>query len=185
MDTPMIDLNPLLADLNTRLISVGRVPFAQDAPRPAEAVEMMRVVIFVLGETRYAVDIRYVHEVARRSDFTPVPGLPAWILGVINLHGEIVSVVDLAAFLKVNLSVASHVPDMLVVAQAGDQRIGFMVNRVDLIYSFPADQVLSLPLRGEPQLVPFLRGAIDRDGDLIRLLDGERLLLGPQMQQFS
>jgi len=185
MDTPTVDLETLLADLNTRLISAGRVPFAQDAPRPAETVEMMRVVIFALGDTRYAVDIRYVNEVARRADFTPVPGLPAWVLGVINLHGDIVSVVDLAAFLKVNLPASPRAPDMLVVAQAGDQRIGFMVNRVDLIYSFPADQVLSLPLRGELELVPFLRGAIVRDGNLIRLIDGDRLLLGPHMQQFA
>jgi purine-binding chemotaxis protein CheW len=185
MDTPMVDLESLLADLNTRLISAGRVPFGQDTPRPAEAVEMMRVVIFVLGETRYAVDIRYVNEIARRADFTPVPGVPGWVLGVMNLHGEIVSVVDLAAFLKVSLPRSPRVPDMLVVAQAGDQKIGFMVDRVDLIYSFPADQVRSLSLRSELGLVPFLRGAIERDGDLIRLLDGERLLLGPHMQQFA
>jgi purine-binding chemotaxis protein CheW len=185
MDTPLVDLETLLVDLNTRLISAGRVPLAQAAPRPAEAVEMMRVVIFALGDTRYAVDIRYVHEIARRADFTPVPGLPGWVLGVMNLHGEIVSVVDLAAFLKVKLPAAPHAPDMLIVAQAGDQKIGFMVHRVELIYSFPADQVRSLPLRSELGLVPFLRGAIGRDGDFIRLLDGERLLFGPHMQQFA
>jgi hypothetical protein len=122
--------------LNTRLISAGRVPLAQ-AARPAEAVEMMRVVIFALGDTRYAVDIRYVHEIARRADFTPVPGLPGWVLGVMNLHGEIVSVVDLAAFLKVKLPAAPHAPDMLIVAQAGDQKLALWSTVLNLFILFP------------------------------------------------
>lgn len=180
-----VNLAALLADLNARLVTAASVPVPSMSAPAAEPAEMMRIVLFTLGETHYAVDIRYVSEVARRIDITHVPGLPAWILGVINLHGEIVSVVDLAAFLKLTVPSAMQSPDMLVVAQAADQKIGFMVNGVELIYTFPADQVFSLPLRDEPDLVPFLRGAVERDGQIIRLLDGERLLLGPQIQQFS
>lgn len=181
----LVNLEALLVDLNARLVTAGSVPLPRSQSPAAAPAEIMRIVIFLLNEVRYAVDIRYVNEVARRSDMTRVPGLPTWVLGVLNLHGEIVSVVDLPAFLKLNIPAARRTPDMLIVAQTADQKIGLMVDGVELIYAFPTDQVFSLPLRGEPELVPYLRGAVEREGQLIRLLDGERLLLGPNMQQFA
>ena len=73
----------------------------------------------------------------------------------------------------------------MIVAQAADQRIGLVVDDVELIYSFPVEQVLSPPFKVEPGIVPYLRGAVERDQEYIRLLECERLLLGQQMQQFS
>jgi chemotaxis signal transduction protein len=74
---------------------------------------------------------------------------------------------------------------MMLVAQAADLKIGLMVDRVESIYRFPFEWVISPPFRLEPGLVAYLRGAVDRDGQMIRVLECERLLRGPKMQQFS
>jgi purine-binding chemotaxis protein CheW len=154
-----------------------------------------RGVLFTLNGVRYAVDIRYVTEIEREYRITPVPGLPGWVLGVINLHGEIVSVVDLARFLRVDLPAAPRPPGMLLVAHAGAQQIGLMVDRVEHIVPYSADELLSPPFETGPDLAKVLQGVIkhdrsfdgviERDQPFIRVLDCEKLLLSSAMQQFS
>jgi chemotaxis signal transduction protein len=73
----------------------------------------------------------------------------------------------------------------MIVAKAADQQIGLIVDEIDVIYHVTSEQVISPPFSVEPVLVPYLRGAIERGSDFIRLLDCQRLLLGQQMQQFS
>lgn len=179
-----IDLSALLAEISSRLVTAGSVPFAPVQPVENETSERMQILVFALDDTHYALEVDLVGEVVRQPDITPVPGLPGWVLGVTNLHGDIISVVDLMSFLTKNRNAIEAPTDMLV-AQAGGQRIGLMVNDAELIYTFSVDKVLSPPFKVDPGLVAYLRGAIERDGEFIRLLDCERLLLGAQMQQFS
>lgn len=179
-----IDLNALLAEISDRLVTAGSIPFKPVQPVESETGERMQILVFAMENTHYALEVERVGEVVRQPEITPVPGLPGWILGVTNLHGEIISVVNLQSFLAKDLNAVEPPTDMLV-AQAGDQRIGLMVNDAELIYTFPVDKVLSPPFKVDPGLVAYLRGAVERDGGFIRLLDCERLLLGPQMQQFS
>jgi chemotaxis signal transduction protein len=120
----------------------------------------------------------------RSPQLTHIPGLPGWVLGVTNFHGEIISVVHLAQFLGIN---RTHTGGEVVVlvAHTADQRIGLVVDDVETIYTTLADQVASPSFRIDPGIVPYLRGAVERNGEFVRLLHGERLLLGQQMQQFS
>ncbi len=55
-----------------------------------------RLLAFALGGERYAVESRYVSEVYSTSSLTPLPCTPAFICGIINVRGRIVSVVDLS-----------------------------------------------------------------------------------------
>lgn len=185
-NTEMVDLDAFLLELSERLVTAGSIPLPQAQPAPVEPVEEIQAIVFRLGDTRYAVEMGYVGEVLRGPDITHLPGsLPAWLLGVTNLHGEIMSVVDLSAFLAVDPTANDQQANSMLVAQAADQRIGLMVDDVELIYTFPLEHVLSPPFKVDPGIVTYLRGAVEREKAFIRLLDCERLLLGPEMQQFS
>jgi purine-binding chemotaxis protein CheW len=181
----MVNLDSFLAEISERLATVSSIPVAgvqYDAL--VEPIERMQVVIFTMNDVHYAVDITCVSEVVRMPRITPVPGLPGWVLGVANLHGDVVSVIDLPSFLGVGAP-ADWRSASMIVAQTADQRIGLMVDDVDIIYTFPTEQVISPPFRVEESLVGYLRGTVEREGEFIRLLDCERLLLGQEMQQFS
>ena len=180
----VVDLEAFLLELSARLVTAGTVPLPQAQPAPVEPEARIQIIVFQMRGVLYGVDLHTVSEVIRDPEITRVPGLPDWVLGVTNLHGEITSVVDLSRFLDLG-SPGSRRSSHMIVAQAADQRIGLMVDDVELIYSFPLEQVLSPPFKVEPGIVPYLRGAVERDQEFIRLLDGERLLLGQQMQQFS
>ena len=181
---PMVHLDEFLAEISARLTAVGSIPLSRAQTEPSTSVDRMQVIVFKLDGVCYAVEIDHVSEVGRQTDITRVPGLADWVLGVINLHGEIVSVVDLARFLELNTA-TQRPGDMMIVAHAGDQKIGLMVDEIEPILTLPTEQIISPPFKIEANLVHYLRGAIDREGQFVRLLDCERLLLGPQMQRFS
>jgi hypothetical protein len=95
---PMVELDAFRAQISARLAAVGSITLTLPQPAGPESAEQMRAIVFALGDVHYAVDARYVNEVVRQPEITAVPGLPAWVRGVTNLHGEIMSVVDLAPF---------------------------------------------------------------------------------------
>jgi purine-binding chemotaxis protein CheW len=182
-DQGMVDLEHVLAQIEGRLAQVSErvvVPAAKAISPPAERLQILT---FALGKTQFALDVLHVSEIFRDAEITHVPGVPGWVLGVINWHGAITSVVDFAQFLR--LSLEDQPCKTIVIAQAGDQRIGLGVTNVGQIYGIDIERLVSPPTRIASELIPYLRGVIDMDGHLIHLLDAERLLLGPQMQRFS
>jgi purine-binding chemotaxis protein CheW len=68
---------------------------AKEPESAAGAGEALEVVEFRLGAESYAVESSFVREVFPLKDFTPLPGAPAFVLGIVNLRGQILSVVDL------------------------------------------------------------------------------------------
>jgi len=68
---------------------------------PLRGEEVLELVGFVLGGERYGIESRFVCEVARLSRLTPVPGTPAFVLGITNLRGEILALFDLRHLLGV------------------------------------------------------------------------------------
>ncbi len=60
---------------------------------------MQRLLIFTVGGERFALDIQDVAEVMDPPPTFPVPWAPAWLVGVMNFHGSLVAVLDLASFI--------------------------------------------------------------------------------------
>jgi len=67
-------------------------------PEEKEQGESIEVVEFMLASERYGVESSYVREVYPLREFTPVPCTPAFVLGIINVRGQILSVVDIRKF---------------------------------------------------------------------------------------
>jgi purine-binding chemotaxis protein CheW len=66
---------------------------------PAEAADAgIEVIEFLLAHERYAVALEYVREVYPLEDITPLPCTPSFVLGIVNVRGEILSVIDLKKF---------------------------------------------------------------------------------------
>ncbi len=180
----MVDLSAYLNEISSRLVTAETLPEPGGHSSDEGEVEHRQLIVFKLGAVPYGIEISHVIEVTHHPEITPVPGLPVWVLGVCNVHGEIMSVVDLASFLDAP-SKPNWQPEYMLVTQAQNQRIGLAVDGIDIIYTIPLNQVISPPFKIEASLVHYLQGTIERSEDFIRLLDCERLLLGPQMQQFG
>jgi len=60
--------------------------------------EMIEIIEFILGSETYGIESVCIREVYPLKDFTPLPGTPSFVLGIINVRGQIVSVIDLKKF---------------------------------------------------------------------------------------
>lgn len=99
---------------------------------------------FELDAVRYAVDILSVQEILGYSAVTRVPRAPAHVRGVMNLRGTIVPIVDL----RLKLGIEAVNPDRttaIVVTQVSGKVVGWIVDAVSDVMSFPADSIQPVP----------------------------------------
>lgn len=97
---------------------------------PAEPVgERIEVLEFVLAQERYAIESRYVRDVCPLEQLTPIPCTPAFVLGVFNLRGEVLSVVDIKQFFDLPGRGLTDL-NKVVVLEAGDMRFGILADAI-------------------------------------------------------
>ncbi|MDQ3631441.1 MAG: chemotaxis protein CheW [Actinomycetota bacterium] len=119
----------------------------------------VHVRVRVAGE-HYAVPVACVLEVAELGDVTPVPGAPRSVLGVRNLRGQLITVVDLATLFGLE---GDSPRERLVVTEEGDRRAGLAVESIL--------DVASVPEPSEAAESAYLRGAVLADGELVGIVD--------------
>lgn len=160
--------------LAERARQLARVP-----EKPIRAEEVLELVGFVLAGERYGIESRFVLEVARLTRFTPVPGTPAFVLGVTSLRGEILALFDLRDLLGVQ---PEGVTDLGRIVVLGEHRREFGL-LADL-----ASEILYVPIESLAQTETawgraYVRG-VSPDGVIVlsgqALLDDPRLTLEPQ-----
>ncbi len=159
----------------------------------------VQYVIFTLAGIEYAVPAANVREVGELITLTPVPNVPPWLSGVTNLRGDILSVVDLRAFLgmapldyvesglRVESSPGSE-REMLVIRSQQDPTLivtGLLVDEVNDIRYLTLDRINEPAAPIEDQIAPYLHGVYEEEGQLLVILDLERLLHSPEIQQFQ
>lgn len=118
-----------------------------------------------VGAEEYALSVDDVLEVAELGDLTPVPGAPVGVLGVRNLRGQILPVVDVATLLGAD---GNGSAERMVVAERAGARTGLAVDRVLGVEELEGPR--------EPAEGRHLDGAAIVDGRLIGFLDVDSLL---------
>lgn len=112
----------------------------------AEAVkEQIEVVEFVLAQERYAVESRHVRDVYPLEQLTPVPCTPAFVLGIVNLRGEILSVIDIKKFFDLPDKGLTDL-NKVIVLESGNMRFGILADAIIGVHAIPVDDIqVSLP----------------------------------------
>ena len=150
-----------------------------------EAAQGHRYVLLSIATAHYAVREVFVTELERVPKITPVPHVPAWVRGVTNLRGDILSVIDMRTFLGLEAS-ASHSARMLVVRLLNeDFATGLLVDSVDRIVSVPPDQITPPESTLDGTLAPYLTGMCEIEERLVAVLDLDQLLRSSEIRQFE
>jgi len=150
-----------------------------------DATQGHRYVLLSIASANYAVREAYVTELERVPKITPVPHVPAWVRGVTNLRGDILSVIDMRTFLGLEAS-SSNSARMLVVRLLNeDFATGLLVDGVDRIVSVPPDQITPPESSLEGPLAPYLTGMCVIEERLVAVLDLDRLLRSSEIRQFE
>jgi len=85
-------------DEKKRILRERAKKLAQRPDTEGRDQESVEVIEFMLAHERYAVEVEYVREVYPLKDLTPVPCVPSFVLGIINVRGQVISVVDVKEF---------------------------------------------------------------------------------------
>ena len=83
-----------------RILKSRAKDLARKTKNQMQAEESIQVTEFMLAYEKYAVESSYVREVYPLSDLTPVPCTPAFVLGIINVRGRILSIIDIKKFFE-------------------------------------------------------------------------------------
>ena len=125
---------------------------------------------FVVGGQDYCVDIMSVREIRSGARATPLPHAPAYLLGVINLRGTVLPIVDLSTRLGLATG-ANSTRNVVIVVAIGARTIGLMVDAVSDILAIQEHDLQlppDLPADNERSFVSALTIVDDR---MIRVLD--------------
>ena len=100
----------------------------------------LQVVVFHLEGKSLALDILKVREILRLVEITPMPKMPAFALGVINLRGRIMPIIDIRE--KLHLPAGQlTAKTCIILVGSKDQTLGFLVDDVTEVRSLPADAI--------------------------------------------
>jgi purine-binding chemotaxis protein CheW len=81
-----------------RVLKARAITLAQEPEEEAAAEEYLEIVEFFLAYEKYGIDSSYVREVYPLKELTPMPCAPPFVLGIINVRGQILSVIDIKKF---------------------------------------------------------------------------------------
>ena len=154
-------------------------------PIATDEVIEKHVIVEVSGST-FGIPMDNVHEIQRVPNITYLPRVPEWVLGVTNLRGNIVSVVDFRQMLEMNETDAPTTSRRLVMVHSlvDEVATGLVVDRVMGIRNLRKGKIAKTTAATD-QMSRFIRGMIDIDGRLAALLDIDKLLLSEEFRQFD
>ena len=132
-----------------------------------------QIVLFTLGEPRYALYLSAVERVVRAVEITPLPNAPVIVPGVINWQGKIIPVINIRK--RFNLPARETEPDdRLIIARAAGRLVALAAESVTGIRELTEQESTSAA-----QAAPFaggLKGVAKVDGDLVLIYDLDRFL---------
>ena len=112
--------------------------------------ELRNVIVFTVGALRYALELRWVREVVSLGFVTHVPTAPSALSGVCNLHGAILSVLDVAALLDGVAGLPARQGDGALVVEAEGTLCALRVDQVDHVASLQLGDGAVIDATGRP-----------------------------------
>jgi purine-binding chemotaxis protein CheW len=149
------------------------IPLAEDG-RPGEVLE---VAVFALAREHYAIETRVLREIVRFADYTPVPGAADFLVGVTNLRGEILPVVDLRRFFGLPDRGLTDQSRVLVLGLER-RELGVLADEAHELCTVRADAIFPPSATAPSGGRPYIRGFT---ADAVVVLDGEKLLRDPRL----
>ncbi|HEX6999662.1 MAG TPA: chemotaxis protein CheW [Gammaproteobacteria bacterium] len=147
---------------------------ASGGPRRGSA-STYRCIAFRAGEEVYAVDLGAVREVIVPPEIVPVPGAGREVLGVINLRGNVVTVIN--SRITLGLSGRPDAPSArILVLDDGDECVGAMVDAVEDILLVDPDQLESLRAAGPRETARQVRGTLTVGDRIVFVVSGAALV---------
>ncbi|MEJ2680274.1 MAG: chemotaxis protein CheW [Gammaproteobacteria bacterium] len=148
---------------------------SQPAQTAAQDDPIVQWVTFKLADETYGINVMQVQEVIRVTDIAPVPGAPNYVLGIINLRGKVVTVIDTRerfGLLTEDMTDNSRV----VIIEAGKSVIGMLVDSVAEVVYIRQSEIEQTPNVGNEESNRFIQGVCYKNETLLILVALDQIL---------
>ena len=133
------------------------------------------VISFRVNDQEFCIEVLSVREIRGWTPTTPVPNAPSYVLGVVNLRGTVLPVLDLAARLGLPAATPSarHV---IIVAWIGERLVGLLVDAVSDIVSVSSGMMQAVPDMANDAVRSVVKGMLTIDDRMTSLIQLDNLL---------
>lgn len=135
---------------------------------------------FILDGEDYGVDILRVQEIKGWEGATPMPNMPKFILGIINLRGTVVPVIDLRTYFKMKTASFDQTTVVIVVKindeDASERTMGIVVDAVSEVHNISRKELKPAPDFGNVMDMESIRGLATIEEQMIIMLDIDHLM---------
>jgi purine-binding chemotaxis protein CheW len=128
-----------------------------------------RFLCFSLGAEEYAIPLLVVREVIAMPEYTPVPYTPPYFLGIMNLRGQVISVMDLRQ--KLELKPRRDAETTVIICDLNGVSLGVVVDAVNTVLSPSPEEVSPKPEIQSNRPTDYIKGVYRKDKRLILFLD--------------
>jgi purine-binding chemotaxis protein CheW len=137
--------------------------------------EQLQCVVFTLNHEKYGINVMQVQEVLREIEFSPVPGAPEFVLGIINLRGNVVSVIDA----RTRFGIAPREYDdktRIIVTRVHQQMMGILVDSVAEVVNVMRSEIEAAPNAGHSKTSKYIDGVVSKDDSILIIVDLNKLI---------
>ncbi len=141
-------------------------------------------VTFHLDNEKYGIKVMQVQEVLRMTEIAPVPGAPHYVLGIINLRGNVVTVIDT----RRRFGLPDTEPDdetRIVIIEADNNVVGILVDSVAEVVDLKMSEIETAPNVGNDESSKYIQGVSSRGDELLILVDVNKLLTDEEWQEVA
>ena len=129
----------------------------------------MQVIVFTLGANRYAISTDKVKEIIKNEQSTVVPNSPDWVEGLINLRGNIVTLLNLSKLLQHDTTMCYN---NIIILNNDDDKIGLLIGNVDQVLDLEEKDIQKITDEKKSEFT----GIIQIDEEIVNMIDIEILL---------
>jgi purine-binding chemotaxis protein CheW len=145
---------------------------------------ILQWVTFRLENESYGINVMQVQEVLRYTEIAPVPGAPPYVLGIINLRGNVVTVIDTRSrFALPNAETTDQT--RIVIIEAENQVVGILVDSVAEVVYLRQSEIETTPNVGNDESAKFIQGVCHKNDELLILVDLEKLMSDEEWMEIS
>lgn len=132
-------------------------------------------VIFKLGEEEYGMNILLVNAIENYTGVVPIPNAPSYILGILNLRGDVIPVYSLRKKFGMPETAATDKTQLLI-TRTDSVLVGFKVDSVSEILELSDDEVQELPVIVRTEATRYAGGVANKKERMVVLLDNNKIL---------
>jgi len=145
---------------------------------------ILQWVTYQLEEETYGINVMQVQEVLRISEIAPVPGSPDYVLGIINLRGNVVTVIVTRSRFGLMPKESDDMSRIIIVEVNGNV-IGMLVDSVAEVVYLHQSEIDTAPNVNSDDSSRFIQGVCNRDEQLLILVDVDKFLTEEEISDFS